>query len=139
MARGEGTEQYEPVAVREQGEIDLLDAERLEDQAEHEARSAAGISFGDKDDDQAIRQVMDKLRKTPTGARWDEDTLTEKAIDLYNSLCERIRNGSASSEQVTQTAAMFGEAPAKLKTRLIQTQESSGAAGLLGALARSRR
>ncbi len=123
------------------GEIALLDADRITDhtdQAAPDVQSASG--FGNDHDDRAIARLREKLASAPSSRGLDPDAIEDRAIDLYNRSCDLIRSGRASAEQVAKIAALFGEEPAALQTRLREESSSEdlvgdgGAWGLLRAL-----
>lgn len=124
------------------GEIPLLDADRLDDHADAAAREIGGASpFGDDADGRAIGRLHERLRRTLKGRRMSDEQLEDLAIDLYNRACKLITSGEADEAQIRKTAAMFGEDPEELKARLgVEEPESEeepagdGAAALLGAI-----
>lgn len=96
--------------LEEDGEIPFLDADPLD---------AGMASFDDSPepspDERALQNIISELRKK--GGR-SEESLEEIAVTLYNKVCESIRTKQASDEQVRRAAALFGEEPAGLVSRL---------------------
>jgi hypothetical protein len=120
-----------------EGEIALIDADRLEDHAGAAARNTTNSVFGDRDDDRALGRMIAQLKRTPAGARTSDEDLQDKAIDLYNKICDNIRRRTATPEQVAQAAQLFGESPEHLQERLDprpQAEDGGGAGGLMAAL-----
>lgn len=124
------------------GEIPLLDADRLDDHVDAVARDAGAAGrFGDDADGRAANRLFERLRRTPTGQRLSEEELEDHALELYRRACDLITSGRADEAQLRKTAAMFGEDPEELKLRLgvAEPQEDEqpagdGAAQLLGAI-----
>ena len=94
----------------EDGEIPFLDADPL-----HSGIEAREESTPRTADDLAIERVCNRLRQQ--GGR-SEEVLEEISVDLYNKLCENIRSGRASEEQLRSAAELFGENPDDLRARL---------------------
>lgn len=143
MGRG-GNSNDAAAAEARSGEIPLLDADRLDD---HVSRAATetdtGTSFGDPDDDRALRRLISRLRRIPATAKLSDDELEDRAIDLYNRTCDKIRSGRATEREVAKAAALFGESPEHLRERLSPSREAedepaagSGARGLIASLSR---
>lgn len=124
MGRGEGKINAQTTARRagapvEEGEIAALDADRLEDLTGVAAKpQATGTRFGDADDDRAIRGMIAQLKRTPSGRSLSDEQLEDRAIAMYNAVCENISSGKASEDQVLRAAQIFGESPTELRGRL---------------------
>ena len=119
MGRGtnQGTDAAAPARRGEaEGEIALLDADRLED---HAGVASGGIAEASEDaDERAIASTVRKLRRTSHGSRLSDEALEDQAIALYNRLCELITSGEATAAQETQAAALFDEPIEELRARL---------------------
>lgn len=124
----------------QEGEIALLDADRISDHSDQAAPEQGGHGFGDEADERAISRIKTKLEGAPSSRGLDPDALEDRAIDLYNRSCQMIRNGKASAEQITKIANLFGEEPDALVARLRLESSSEdlvgdgGPGGLLRAL-----
>ena len=139
MGRGANPNLGPAVATRggEEGEIAMIDADRLED---HAAVSIEAETFAGDADDQAIANVATKLRRTAAARKLSDDEVEDQAINLYNKLCDLVRSGAATAAQESQAAALFGEPLAELQARLKTDDESAdedpsaGIASLLSGL-----
>jgi hypothetical protein len=103
---------------RDSGEIAPLDADNLDNFKNRASSGEAEVSFGDPKDDHAIKNIIEKLKKTPSGQGKDSDQLQDQAIELYNRFCELIQSNKAKPEQITQAAQLFDEDRDELLERL---------------------
>lgn len=122
------------MSPRDAGEIPLLDADRLDDHANAVARGNGAASFGDVDDDRALGRLIEKLKGTSVAASKSDEDLQDMAIDLYNKMCDPIRTGRATDEQIARAAQIFGESPDHLSERLAPKKAEPGAGGGASAL-----
>ena len=123
---GKTTQMTDQPASRPAGEIGLLAEEGVGNISDFGGVAAADsetTSFGD--DDQAIRNVISKLSKSHSGSAMSEERLQDTAIDLYNSVCRKIRAGKLPWEQIQHAGELFGEEPQALADRLIETGDRS--------------
>lgn len=94
----------------EDGEIPFLDADPLHEGMEfYEQERPLGV------DEAAIEHIAERLRKQ--GGR-SAETIEEVSVDLYNKICENIRSGRASRDQIQSAAELFRENPQELLDRL---------------------
>ena len=131
---------------QDEGEIALLDADRITDHSNQAAPDQSEGGFGNEADERAIGRLKEKLRVAPSSRGLDPDAIEDRAIDLYNRSCEMVKSGKSSPEQVEKIAALFGEEPDVLVARLRLESSNDelagdgrngGAGGLLRALGQS--
>jgi len=124
---GKTTQHQSQATPRSDGEIALLADEGVGNISDYDNFVAAETKaplFGDLEDDHAIGNVINHLRRVRQSANsgaTDEDKLQDLAIDLYNNICDRIRAGRMSWPQIEHAAGIFGEDPEKLANRLIDS------------------
>jgi hypothetical protein len=102
--------------VEDEGEIAPLDADRLDDYQNAEAREE--IVEVDLIDQRAIASVAANLKKTATGQTLSEDRLFEMSESLYAKTCQMIASGQASDQQIDKAAELFSEDRTDLLDRL---------------------
>lgn len=137
MGRGQGGENK-----LEDGEIPLLDADRLSDHVGDFAKEGGSeSSFGSPEDDRAIRSLISRLQSLPTSRSKSPEEIEDQAIELYNLSCQKVLSPRCTPEQLANIAQLFGEKPEALQARLRQDQGTEelagpegGAMGLLRAL-----
>lgn len=140
MGRG-GNDDLQGVEPRN-GELPLIDADRLDDHTGDATEMSLDSDgrFGDPDDDRAIRRVIVRLRRIPAAVKLSEEELEDRAIELYNRTCGKIRAGDSDPDQLAKAASLFGESPEHLRERLLGPREDeragagSGPIGLLANL-----
>ena len=119
MGRGSGDNHHAIAPSRQsEGEIALTDAESLDSVKDMVATNSEEVSYGTFEDTQAIRRIISKLQSSGSFTSVSEEILEDKAIDLYNKLCDLIRTNKASQAQLEQAASLFGETEEDLLTRL---------------------
>lgn len=96
--------------MSEDGEIPLLDADRL-----HEGIPAKEEEGEKNDDERALLHIADRLRSSRPRP---EDQIEELAADLYNKICQQIRSGRMTEEQLAHFAELLGESSQSLRDRL---------------------
>jgi hypothetical protein len=130
-------------SMNEDGEIPLLDADRLDDHHKRTARDAhpetEDKSYGSAADTRAILSLISHLRKTPGGKDLSAEKVEDRAIALYGKFCQMILEDSASASQKKKISELLGEDSDVVKARLLLEEEDGdnsegGASGLLGAL-----
>lgn len=96
--------------MSEDGEIPLLDADRL-----HDGIPAKEKEEEKNDDERALLCIADRLRISRSRS---EEQIEELAADLYNKICQQIRSGNITEEQLAHFAELLGESPQSLRDRL---------------------
>lgn len=102
-----------------EGDIDHIDADRLDDKT-NQAGSfdfEQTVSYGDDDDALAIAHLAKRLGQAKSMKSLSSAEITEKAEDMYAAICQQIASG-VSDEQLEKMADLLGENSLTLKLRL---------------------
>lgn len=102
--------------MEDEGEIAPIDADRLDDYQNAEAREE--VVEVDVVDQRAINSIAAHLKKTASGESLSEDKLIEMSESLYAKTCQIIISGNASDEQIEKAAELFSEDRGSLLNRL---------------------
>lgn len=123
MGRGERGEVASSLSRSEgveEGEIAFLDADNIDDYQSRAAGSDNQASFGAPDDDRAIRNLIAILKRRPGARASSDEQLEDQAISLYNGICAKISDGTASDAEIKRASELFDENPSDLIDRLRQ-------------------
>lgn len=104
--------------MSDNGEIPLLDADLLREDDLVAEQELLIVEHGNNEDDQAINNIIIKLKQDKKYKQKSPEQIHDLAINLYNLGCQQIIKQQVDQQQITVIAELFGEDEKQLLQRL---------------------